>query len=598
YEKISSTRKRLEILDYLTNFFTELKKRPEDSADLEKIIYLSKGIIYPEIMSQPKLGLAEKTLTDFISKYYSVSNSKMKSILKKTGDLGSTAEKIAITRKGKKGQLTSFMGIKNDFSLSISDIYKKLEEISEISGDKSINRKYSKIKWLFARCNHTMIKYLIRIINSTMRVGISDPSIMDALAVAYLDDKDMRSEIERAYNVHPDLGYVARRVHEEGLNGLKKISIQVGMPIRMMLASRLEYSQILPKLGGEKFISEYKLDGERLQIHKNKDEVKIYSRRLKDITEQYPDVQQSIMKNIEAEKAIIEGEAVAMDGFYEKMLPFQVLITRKRKYDIEETVEKVNVCLFVFDLLYLEQNGKKEQVMDYPLMKRRKLLKEIISSAENLRYVKGKLIQSTDELVEFFREARGNNCEGIMNKSIHPKESVYKAGNRGFLWIKLKSLERGKMTDSIDVVVIGAKWGKGHRVNRYGVLIMAIYNHENEKFEFLTQCGTGFSDENIEDFTALFKPYITEKCPKNVICSGENPDVWFKPAVVMEITGDELTISQKADAGKFFSGKINKTGYSVRFPVFQRIREDKSVKDVTTVKEIIELFKSQGIKNH
>ena len=579
FEKVSSTNKRLEILDFLSEFFIKIKENPEYSKNLEKIVYLMRGTLYPEILEQPKLGLAEKSLIDFLSRYYSVDLNKLKTHVRKSGDLGVTAESIARKLKSKKGQITSFIGIKED-TLSVSNIYQKLEEIAKISGAKSLDKKFSKLKWLLARSNPKMVKYIIKIILSNLRLRVADPTIMDSLAVAYFDNKAMRSEIERAYNVHPDLGYIARIIHEDGLKGLKEINIQVGTPIRMMLASRLNYTQIFPKLGGKNFVSEFKLDGERLQIHKNGNKVKIFSRKLKDISNQYPDVQKSVIDNIDADKAIIEGEAVAIDEF-DEMLPFQVLITRKRKYDIEGTVKKVRVCVFIFDLLYLERNDNKEEVMDYPLLKRRSLLKEIIKQTDTIRIVKGKIINSTDELVEFFKESKLNRCEGLMNKSIDPDTSVYKAGNRGFLWIKLKSLEAGRLSDSIDAVVIGANWGKGRRANRFGALIVAVLNAKTGKFEMITRVASGFSDDDLDGFTETFKELTVTKKAENVIC-GEKLDVWFKPAVVVEIVGDELTVSSTADLG-----------YSVRFPVFQRIRDDKGRDDITTVEEIKNLYEAQ-----
>ena len=598
YDNISSTRKRLEILGYLAELFEDLKNNPEEAKDLEKIVYLTQGTIYPTMSEQPKLGLAEKILLGIISRYYTTDIKKSQDILKKTGDLGSTAEILAKKRKGKKGQLMNFQGFggaitSKDDTLAISDIYDKLAEISAISGNESQKSKEKKLRWLLSRCKPIMLKYLMRIITSTLRVGVSDPTIMDALAVAYLGDKAYRSEIERAYNVHPDLGFVARILYKEGLDGIKRIKIQVGMPIRMMLASRLEYKQILPKLGGKSFISEMKLDGERLQIHKNGKEVKIFSRKLTNISHQYPDVVKSVLNQVSAENVIMEGEAVAMDAFFEKMLPFQVLITRKRKYDIDEMVKKVPVCLYLFDILYLESDGKKEIVMDYPMLKRRKLLKSIIKQTQQIKNVEGKIINSTEELVEYFKYARSINCEGLMNKSLDSKNSIYKAGNRGFLWIKMKSMESGKMSDSIDVVPIGANWGKGRRANLYGVFLVAVYNKENEKFELLTRVATGFSDDDLNYFFNTLQEVQSDKKPNNVTCS-EVPAVWFKPNMVLEIVGDELTISQKSDAGKLYKGKINNSGYSVRFPVFQRLRDEKTIWDATSVEEIVGMYKSQN----
>jgi DNA ligase-1 len=593
YEKISATTKRLEILEILSQLFTFIRDNPDnlDEGDLEKIIYLTQGTLYAEISEQPKIGLAEKSLLDLLSSYYGVDSQKVKSLMVKTGDLGETASNLAGSKK-KQGQITAFMGLKKE-TLFIKDIYDRLTELAAISGTKSMERKFDKVRWLLARCDKTSIKYLMRIINSSLRVGVSDATIMDALAVAFLNDKSYRNRIEYAFNIYPDLGYIGNIIQKKGLKGLKAIQIQVGTPIRMMLASRLEYTQILDKIGG-KCVSEYKLDGERLQIHKQGSNVSLFSRRLKNISDQYPDVQQAIMSNIIAENVILEGEAVAMDAVFENMLPFQVLTTRRRKYDVQEFVKKVPVCLFLFDILYLEKDGQKIAVMDKSMPERRKTLEEITNETKELRIVMQKPISTTDELVEFFNEARSKNCEGIMNKSVDSVESVYKAGNRGYLWIKLKSLEAGKMKDSIDVVPIGAYMGKGKRSSRYGAFLVAVYNEENEKFEFLTRVATGFSDDDLEEFWTMFQPTKSDVRPSNVVCNSERPDVWFNPSVVIEIAGDELTISQKADAGKYYNGQVRDSGYSVRFPVFQRLRSDKDITECTKIDEIVDFYLLQS----
>jgi len=593
YEKISATTKRLEILDTLSQLFGFIRDNPNqlDGGDLEKIIYLTQGTLYAEISEQPKLGLAEKTLLELLSSYYAVDSGKVKSLMVKIGDIGETAAKLAGSKR-KQGQITTFMGFQQE-TLNIKDIYEKLTEIAAISGTKSLDRKYDKLRWLLARCSPVTTKYLMRIINSTLRVGVSDATIMDALAVAFLQDKKYREIIEKTYNIYPDLGYIGKIIQDQGIGGLNAIQIQVGIPIRMMLASRLEFTQILEKIGG-KCASEYKLDGERVQIHKKGTSISLFSRRLKNITDQYPDVRQAIIDNIDAETVILEGEAVAMDPLFENMLPFQVLSTRRRKYDVQEFMKKVPVCLFLFDLLYIEQNNNKIVAMELPMLERRALLEKITVETKQIRLVMQKLISSTEGLVEFFQEARTKNCEGIMNKSVDPAESIYKAGNRGYLWIKLKSLEAGKMKDSIDVVPIGALMGKGRRANRYGTLLVAVYNTENDKFEFLTRVATGFSDDDLEYFWTVFQMTKTDIRPENVLCNTEKPDVWFNPSFVIEIVGDELTISQKADAGKLYNGQVHDSGYSVRFPVFQRIRSDKDILECTSVDEIVDLYQLQS----
>jgi DNA ligase-1 len=266
-----------------------------------------------------------------------------------------------------------------------------------------------------------------------------------------------------------------------------------------------------------------------------------------------------------------------MDPVYEKMLPFQVLSKRRRKYDVKNISKEVPVCLFLFDLIKYDS----ESFIDKPFPERRKKLEEIIIERDELRLVKSVLINSTEELVDFFNKAREKGNEGIMAKSIQ-EDSVYQAGNRGFLWIKLKGLEGGKLKDSVDVALVGAFHGKGRRTGVYGTYIGAVYDSENDLFEAFTRVASGWTDELLDSLTKEMKQYEMEKKPNNVICN-DNPDIWFKPEKVIEIIGDEITISEK----------FSSLGFSMRFPVFQRIRPEKGPKDITTVKEIQELYETQ-----
>ena len=286
---------------------------------------------------------------------------------------------------------------------------------------------------------------------------------------------------------------------------------------------------------------------------------------------------QVIRESVKAKNLIFEGEVVAMDPFYEKMRPFQVLSQRRRKYDIKEIAKEVPVCLFVFDLLKFGI----ESYVDKPLPERRKKLEEVVEERDELKLVESSLINSTDELLQFFNKARDNGTEGIMAKSIQD-DSIYQAGNRGYKWLKLKSLEGGKLKDTIDLVVIGTFYGKGRRTGVYGTYIGAVYEPENGTYIAFTRFFSGLTDELSESLTRDMENYKLNKKPQNVICE-DKPDVWLKPEVVMEITGDEITVSDK----------FATLGYSMRFPVFQRLRPEKGPKDITTVKEIKELYETQ-----
>ena len=574
--KLESTSKRLEMIEILSNFFQKLKISGEFD-DLDKIVYLLQGKLVSNIKQAPKIGIAEKMIIEALSLHSGVESGKIKEVLIKTGDIGITAEYI-LTKKKKQKSLFDFSenSQNNKVSLEIYEIYSALQRMSLTEGTGSHDKKLGILRGLMRKCSALEIKYLLRIITSTLRVGVSTLTILDGLALGITNDKSNREFIEKAYNLHPDLGDIARLLVEEGMDAIKKVKITYGSPIKSMLASRVPYGEIIEKLGSP-FKAEYKLDGERLQIHKRGNNVQLFSRRLLEISDQYPDVCKFVKNNVKTENAILEGEVVAMDVFYEKMLPFQVLSRRRRKYDVEDISKEIPVCLFLFDILLLDD----ESHIDKPFPLRRKKLEEIIIKSDEIKIVESKLIHSTEELLEFFQEARKKGNEGIIAKSVK-EDSVYQAGNRGFLWIKMKGLEGGKLKDSVDVVLVGAFYGRGRRKGVYGTYIGAVFDPLNNKFEAFTRVASGWTDEIMELLKNEMEQHEVDKKPINVRCE-DIPDQWFLPKVVIEIIGDEITISDKFPS----------LGYSLRFPVFQRIRTEKDPEDATTIDEIKQLYSSQ-----
>jgi len=576
FSDLDSTTKRLEMIEYLSNFFQEIKTS-KNFEDLDKIIYLLQGELVSNIKQFPKIGLAEKMIIEALTLHSGIEKKKIKEILIKKGDIGATAELI-LTKKKKQKSLFDFEDKPNELesSLEISELYSALQKIALSEGTGSQDVKLGILRGLMRKCSPLENKYLLRIITSTLRVGVSTLTIIDGLAVGFTGIKENRNIIEKAYNLHPDLGDITKILAEKGISEVDKIDITYGIPIRMMLASRVPYGEIIEKLGTP-FTAENKLDGERLQIHKQGQGVKLFSRRLLDISDQYPDVVKNVIENVKVDDVIIEGEVVAMDSFYEKMLPFQVLSKRRRKYDVEDIMKEVPVSLFIFDIL----KYRNEPFIGKSFLERRNKLEEIVVESEEIRLVKSESINNTEELLEFFNVARKEGNEGIMAKSIK-EDSVYQAGNRGFLWIKLKGLEGGKLKDNIDVVLVGAFYGKGRRTGVYGTYIGAVFDPMNGKFVAFTRFFSGLTDELSESLTKDMEKYISVKKPSNVICE-DIPEVWFEPKVIVEIFGDEITVSEK-----FLT-----LGYSMRFPVFQRFRPEKGPEDITTVEEIRRLYESQ-----
>jgi DNA ligase-1 len=576
FSDLESTTKRLEMIDILSNFFKEIKES-KNFEDLDKIIYLLQGQLVPNIKQFPKMGIAEKMIIEALSVHSGVDVKRIKEVLVKKGDIGAAAELILSKKKKQKSLFDYDKGNQGlGTSLNIFELYSELKKIAISEGAGSHDTKLGILRGLMRKCSPLETKYLLRIITSTLRVGVQSPTIIEGLALAFTGGKENKDIIERAYTLHPDLGEIAKKLAESGLEEVKKIDIQYGTPILSMLASREVYTEFINRLGAP-FVAEHKLDGERLQIHKNGDNIILFSRRLLDISDQYPDVCQVIRENIKTENVIFEGEVVAMDPVYEKMLPFQVLSQRRRKYDIEDIAKEVPVSLFVFDLLKLGD----ESYVDRPLPERRKKLKKIVEERDELRLVESILINSTEELLEFFNKAREGGTEGIMAKSILD-DSNYQAGNRGYKWLKLKSLEGGKLKDTIDIVLVGAFYGKGRRTGVYGTYIGAVYQPEMDNYVAFTRFFSGLTDELSESLTKEMEKYTIQRKPKNVICE-DKPDIWLKPEVVMEITGDEITISDK----------FATLGYSMRFPVFLRLRPEKGPKDITTADEIKELYETQ-----
>ncbi len=580
YERIESTTKRLEMTDLLVAL---LKKTP--SSIIDKVVYLTQGKLYPDYAGV-ELGVAEKLALRALSLATGLSAEELEAELKRTGDVGLVAER-SLSKKRVKSLLDfvgqSQIGAKK---LTVDEVYNTLDKVAKATGEGSQDVKISLIASLLRHAAPKEAKYLMRTITGKLRLGIADMTILDALAIAFCGGKEARPLIERAYNLSSDLGYVARVVAEKGLEGAKQFKVTIGRPIRPMLAERLTTAEeILQKLGG-RCVAEYKYDGERIQAHKSGNDITLFSRRLENITHHYPDACDIIRNHVKAYEAIVEAECVAIDPDTGEMRPFQELMHRRRKYGIEEAMKEYPVSLFFFDCLYVD--GQDLTNASYP--KRREVLTKILEPGERAMLATYKLIDSVEELERFFEEAISEGCEGLVCKSLAP-DSVYQAGARGWLWIKFKRSYQSKLAEPIDVTVVGAFWGKGKRAGKYGALLCGVYDPEADVFRTVCKVGSGFTDEDLEKMPEMLRPYVIEhKHPR--VDSKIKADVWLTPSVVIEIVGDEITLSPSHTAGL---GAVKPdAGLAIRFPRFTgRWRFDKSPEDSTTVKELVEMYKMQ-----
>lgn len=551
-----------------------LKNTPEEIMD--KVVYLTQGKICPDFVGL-EIGIAEKLAIRALARASGMKESEIEEDLKKAGDIGETAQKFIANKK----QVTFFQQ-----PLTVQRVYEVLDKMARTSGSGAVDLKISLLAGLLAAATPKEAKYIMRTVTGNLRLGIADMTVLDALAIAYGGGKESRELVERAYNISSDLGRVAKIVAEKGLNGIKKFQVSIGEPIRPMLAERLSSpEEILEKLGG-KCIAEYKYDGERIQIHKKDKEVTLFSRRLENISSQYPDAIELIKRYVKAKDAILEAECVAIDPDTGEMRPFQELMHRRRKYGIQKAMEEYPVSLFMFDALYVD--GKDLTLKPYPI--RRQALEESVEESDRVKIAKYIITQNMEELEELFLEAIENGCEGLVCKSV-AEDSVYQAGARGWLWIKYKRDYKSEMTDTVDLVVVGALHGRGKRAGTYGALLLAAYNPTNDTFETVTKCGTGFTDKDLEKLPKILdKRKLSHKHPR--VQSAIEADVWFEPVVVIEILGAEITLSPIHTCAVDVVRKGS--GLAIRFPRFTgNYRLDKAAEDATTVKEIIEMYKRQ-----
>lgn len=575
YEKIEATTKRLEMTDLLVEL---IKATPKDLVG--KVAYLTQGKLYPDFMGI-ELGVAEKSIINTIATASGTKKEDVNKLWKKLGDLGLAAEESLKESRSSKARLLP------PEPLTVEDVYDTLDKISKTSGQGSVEARIGALSQLLVRATPKEARYLVRTAAGKLRLGIGDMTFLDALAITYGGGKEAREAVERAYNVSSDLGLVAETLAEKGLEGIEGFKISVGRPVRPMLCERLTSAEeVLDKLGGAGAV-EYKYDGLRIQAHVSPQGISLFSRRLENLTNQFPDVISGLKESLKTKNAVVEGECVAVDPNTGELQPFQVVTHRRgRKYEVKEKAEEIPVVLELFDILYL----KGETLLDTPYLKRRDALTSVVKETEHVKITHPTILKDPKKLDELMEEAVEAGCEGVVVKSLSG-DSVYQAGARGFLWIKYKREYRSEMADTVDLVVVGAFAGRGRRAGTYGALLMASYDEEQDMFKTVCKLGTGFSDEELASLPKVLEGYRLDH-PHPRVDSKMEADFWFVPAKVMEVRGAEITLSPTHTCGWELLRK--ESGLAVRFPRFTgRWRDDKGAEDATTVKELVEMYQSQ-----
>jgi len=570
FEKLEKTSGRLQMTEILSGLFKETPK-----TDLPILAYLMQGKLRPDYEGV-ELGIAEKLALRALGTASGETAQEVKDAYIKSGDIGSAAQTLLKGGGGgeRQGSLLSE-------PLTLARVYNSLLSIAKTSGGGSIESKLRELVSLLNDSTPVEAKYILRTAMGVLRLGVADYTILDAAAVALLGDKSHRKVLERAYNVTSDLGFVLATAAGEGLAGVEKIHLEVGKPIRPMLAERLQSAQAILDKIGKPVAAEYKLDGERLQMHKDREKVELFSRRLERITYNYPDVVRYVKSQVKSKRAVLEGEVVAINANTGELLPFQELMHRRRKHGIDEMMKQYPVAVNFFDALYVD--GK--DITGQAYLKRRAQLERVVEVTEFTRPVPSKMVGTAKEMEEFMELAISEGCEGIVAKN---PNGTYRAGAREFAWIKLKREYSSELTDTIDLVIIGAFHGRGRRTGVYGTYLLAAYDSRRKVYPSVTKIGTGFSDADLERFPKLLKQFESLVKPPDVE-SNLVPDIWYRPTVVIETIASEITLSpiHPAAMDQVRSG----SGLALRFPKFTgKIRDEKGPEDATTVKELVEMY--------
>jgi DNA ligase 1 len=542
---------------------------------LPTVCYLCQGLIAPEFAGVD-LGLAEKLAVRAVAAAAGTDATQVAALVRETGDLGQAAERLlTLPGSGTGGRAAS---------PEVTDVVRTLREIAAAEGAGSQGRKLELLGGLLAQATPLEARYLLRLVTKNLRLGIGTPTILDALAQVHAGGKAARPVLERGYNICCDLGKVAAALVSGGLAAVEELRVQPGNPVRVMLAQRLaEADQILARLGG-RCAAEYKYDGVRIQAHCTADgTIELFTRRLEQISGQFPDVVELLRAGLRPAEAILEGEVVAYDAATGELRPFGEVMLRRRKHGIDEAVRDVPIGLFCFELLYAD--GEDLTMLPHP--QRRAALEAALTLSPRLRLTTAAEVTDPAALDAMFAQAVTDGCEGLVCKSIGP-DSSYRAGARGWQWIKLKRDYRTELSDTVDLVVIGAFAGRGRRAGVYGAVLLAAYDADADVFRAVTKCGAGFSDADLTALPAQLAPLQSPGKPARVDARQE-PDVWFEPGLVLEILSAELTLSPNYTAAW---GQIDDdAGLAMRFPRFTgRWRNDKAAEDGTTTRELVELF--------
>lgn len=568
-EKLEATSSRLSLISILSELF---KKTPDD--EIEEVVYLIQGRIAP-FFAPIEIGMVEKNVAGSIAIAYGSDKDKVLKLFTKLGDMGKAAQELSNSKSS---------------GITVSEVFKILTQIANTNGAGTVEKRQTLLAGLLSRVDAASAKHLVRIPLGNTRLGIGDPTILDALATAKLGDKTNRKLLEGAYNRTSDLGLIGKTLYAKGLPAVEKLEVRLGNPIRSELCERLPNPEkVIEKMAFDDTQAkvgvdvQYKYDGFRVQIHKDGEKVRMFSRNLEEMTHMFPELIEGTLKQIKAKTIILDSEALAYNPESEEFLPFQETTKRRRKHGIEEAQKALPLKAFVFDVLY--KDG--EPLLDKPLTDRMKILDKVLPEDDTLIRTKNQTVTDPEILQGLLDDAISKGLEGLVIKKL---QSPYEAGGRNFNWVKLKKHSAGELTDTIDCVLLGYITGRGKRTEfGAGALLVGIYDKDKDEFVSISRIGTGLSDDEWREIHKRADKIKVNHKPARVNSMIE-PSVWIEPKIVIEVLADEITRSPLHTAGK----TETENGFALRFPRLVSFRDaDKKPEDATDVKEIKRLFEIQ-----
>ncbi len=580
YSNLESTSKRLEKTNIISNFLKELKK----DSEIEPIINLLKGRVFPP-WDQRKIGVSDKIIIKALATSTGNSSEKIEKLFAKLGDLGLVAEQLTKDTQ----QLTL-----KKINLTSSLVYNEIKKLADLEGDGTVNKKVGVICELLTSATPIEAKFITRTILEQLRIGVADGIIREAIVWCFFHDKlkityDQKSnelnipddtkieyekyieKIQHGYNLTNDFAEVFKIVKEEGITGLDKITLKAGKPLNVMLFQRASNLNEAFESIGKILAFEYKFDGFRLQCHCNNGKITLYTRRLENVTKQFPDVVEILKKGIKADNYILDAEAVGIDPKTKNLLPFQAISQRiRRKYDIEELSEKIPVNIFVFDIM----SYNNESLLDAAFSRRRHIIEKIVLLIPNKLSTAKQIV--TDKLSNaetFYKESLEAGNEGVMAKSL---TAIYKPGSRVGFGMKIKPI-----LETLDLIIVKADYGEGKRTGMISSYTVACSS--NGKLLEIGKVSTGLKEKedseeaSFPELTKLLKPLIKKQDGKELI---------IEPKIVIEVGYEEIQKSNEYSSG-----------YGLRFPKVLKIRYDLSIDDINNLEDVEKIYLEQRGRN-